>query len=83
MSVIRIFLDANAVKLLDCNDVINYTSYYQIAFDKLLNLLNTKSWISKKTIEITLQGSLLRHLEGITQLWSQQLRPTERRRLLI
>ena len=62
MSVTRIFLDACAVKLSDCNDVIDYTSRYQIAFDKLLSLLNTESWMSKKTIEMTLQGSLLRHL---------------------
>ena len=62
MSMTRIFLDACAVKLSDCNNVINYTSRYQIAFDKLLTLLNTKSWISKKTIKMTLQGSLLCHL---------------------
>ena len=43
MSVIRIFLDACAIKLSDCNDVIDYTSRYQIVFDKLLSLLNTKS----------------------------------------
>lgn len=43
MNVIRIFLDAYTVKLLDYNDVINYISRYQIAFDKLLSLLNIKS----------------------------------------
>ena len=62
MSVTKIFLVVCAIKLLDCNDVINYTNHYQIAFDKLLTLLNTKSWMSKKTIKMTLQGSLLRHL---------------------
>ncbi len=62
MSVTRIFLDECAVKISDCNDIIDYTSRYQIAFDKLLSLLNTESWMSKKTIEMTLQGSLLRHL---------------------
>ncbi len=63
MSVTRIFFDACVVKLSDCNDVIDYTNCYQIAFDKLLSLLNTESWMSKKTIEITLQKSLLCHLE--------------------
>lgn len=43
MSVTRIFLDACAVRLLDCTNVIDYTSRYQIAFDKLLSLLNTES----------------------------------------
>lgn len=39
-----------------------YTSRYQIAFDKILSLLNDNSWMSKKTVEMTLQSSLLRHL---------------------
>lgn len=62
-SVIRIFLNACAVKLLDCNNIINYTSRYQIGFDKFLSFLITKSWMSKKTIKITLQESLFRHLK--------------------
>ena len=64
MSVIRIFSDACNVRLLDCKDVVDYTSRYQIAFDKILSLINENedSWISKKTIEMTLQGNLLRHL---------------------
>ena len=40
MSVIRIFSNACNVRLLDCKDVINYTSRYQIAFDKILSLIN-------------------------------------------
>lgn len=63
MSVIRIFLNACAVKLSDCNNIINYTSHYQIGFDKFLSFLITKSWMSKKTIKIILQESLLRHLK--------------------
>lgn len=39
----KIFLNACTVKLLDCNNVIDYTSYYQIVFDKLLSFFNTKS----------------------------------------
>ena len=62
MSVTRIFLDVCAVKLSDCNNIIDYTSCYQITFDKLLSLLNTKSWMTKKTIEMILQRSLLHHL---------------------
>lgn len=56
MSVIRIFSDACNVRLLDCEDVVDYTSRYQIAFDKILSLINENedSWISKKTIEMTL-----------------------------
>lgn len=44
--------------------MVDYTSCYQIAFDKILSLINDNedSWISRKTIEITLQGNLLRHL---------------------
>lgn len=54
MSMTKIFLDTCAVKLFNYNNVIDYTSRYQIAFDKLLNLLNTKSWMFKKIIKITL-----------------------------
>ena len=42
MSVTRIFLDVYAIKLSDCNNIIDYTTRYQIAFDKLLSLQNTK-----------------------------------------
>lgn len=62
MSVSRIFMDACSVRLSDCKDIIDYTSRYQITFDKILSLTNEDSWMSKKTIEMTLQGSLLRHL---------------------
>ena len=62
MSVTRIFADALTTKLSDCKDIMEYTSRYQIAFDKILSLLNEDSWMSKKTIEMALQGSLLRHL---------------------
>lgn len=62
MSVTRMFLDACSVRLSDWKDVIDYTSRYQIAFDKLLSLINEDSWMSRKTIEMALQGSLLRHL---------------------
>lgn len=42
MSMTKIFLDAYAVKLLDCNNIIDYTSRYQITFDKLLSFFNTE-----------------------------------------
>lgn len=62
MSVIRVFSDACNVRLSKCKDIIDYTSEYQIVFDKLLSLLNEDLWKSKKTIEMTLQGSLFQHL---------------------
>lgn len=62
MSVSRVFVNACNVKLSDCKDVVDYTSRYQIAFDKLLSLITEESWMSRKSLEITLQGSLLRHL---------------------
>lgn len=61
ISVTRIFLDTYVVKLLDCTDVINYTSHYQIPFNKLLSLFNNKFQMSKKTLEMILQRSLLCH----------------------
>ena len=56
ISVIRIFSNACKVRLLDCKDAVNYTSRYQIAFDKIVSLINKNkdSWISKKTIEIVI-----------------------------
>lgn len=62
MSVTCTFAEVLNTKLSDCKDIVEYTSRYQIAFDKILSLLNDDSWMSKKTIEMTLQGSLLRHL---------------------
>lgn len=62
MSVTCIFADALNIKLSDCKDVAKYTSWYQITFDKIISLLNKDLWMSKKTIEMTLQGSLFRHL---------------------
>lgn len=63
MSITIIFLDVCTMKLLDCNNVIDYTSRYQITFDKLFSFFNTKLWMSKKTIKMTLQRSLLYHLK--------------------
>ncbi len=62
MSITRIFIDAYNAKLSNCKDVIDYTSRYQIAFDKILSLINEDSWMSKRSIEMILQGSLLQHL---------------------
>lgn len=63
MTVTRVFSDACNVKLSDCRNIIDYTSRYQIAYDKILSLIGKNlSWISKKTIQLTLQRNLLRHL---------------------
>ncbi len=62
ISVTYIFADALNTNFSDCKNVIKYTSRYQIAFDKIISLLNEDSWMFKKTIEMTLQGSPLRHL---------------------
>lgn len=63
MSITRIFSDTCNLRLLDCKDIIDYTSHYQIVFDKILYLINDNkdSWISRKICEITLQRNLLRH----------------------
>lgn len=62
MIVTRIFTDVCNVKLLDYKDVLDYTSCYQIAFDKLISLIFTEGWMSRKTVEMTLQGSFFRYL---------------------
>lgn len=62
MSVTRMLADVLNTKLSDCKDVAGYTSRYQIAFDKIVSLLNEDSWMSKRTIEMALQDSLLWHL---------------------
>ena len=40
MSITKIFLKVYAIELLDCNDIINYISGYQIVFNKLIRFLN-------------------------------------------
>lgn len=62
MSATRIFSDACTVKLSECKDVISYTSRYQVAFDKIVSLSTEGGWMSQKTVEMTLQGNLLRDL---------------------
>lgn len=54
MNVIKIFINAYIVKHLDCKDIIDYTSRYQIIFDKIFSLINKNLEISKKTIKIML-----------------------------
>lgn len=62
MSITRIFCEACNIKLSDCKDVMDYTGRYQVAFDKIQSLITEDSWMSKRIVEMTLQGSLLRHL---------------------
>lgn len=62
ISVTRTFAEVLNTKLSDCKVIVEYTSRYQVAFDKILSLLNNDSWMFKKTVEMTLQDSLLRHL---------------------
>ena len=53
MSISRIFIDTYNIKLLECKDVIDYMSRYQIAFNKLISFINKDSWMSKKSIKMT------------------------------
>lgn len=62
MRVTRIFADACNMKLSECKDVLDYASHYQVTFDKLASLTSEDVWMSRQTIEMTLQGSLLRYL---------------------
>ena len=83
MSITRIFLDAYNVKLSDCKDIVNYISRYQIVIDKILSLINGNGdfWISRKTIEITLQRNFLRHrgkdylalVSAIETTWKEEI----------
>lgn len=63
MTVTCVFFDTCNVKLSDCRNIINYTNYYQIAYDKILSLIRKNlTWISNKTVKLTLQRNLFRHL---------------------
>lgn len=39
----RVFVDSCNIKLSDCKDVVDYTSCYQVAFNKLFSLINEES----------------------------------------
>lgn len=54
MSMTHIFANALTTKLLNRKNIIEYISWYQIAFDKILSLLNKDSSMSKKTIKMNL-----------------------------
>lgn len=62
MSMTYIFANVFTTKLSDYKDLSEYSSWYQIVFDKIFSLLNKDLWMIKNTIEMTLQGSLLWHL---------------------
>ena len=62
MSVTQIFSDAYVLKHSACKDIINYTSRYQVAFDTIISLTTEDGWMLRRTVEMTLRGSLLRHL---------------------
>lgn len=47
-------MDALNTKFSDCKDIVKYTSWYQIAFDKIFSLLNNDLWMSKKSVKMTL-----------------------------
>ncbi len=80
MSVIRVFSDAFTIKLSECKDVLEYISRYQIAFVKIMSLITKNGLMSQKTVEMTLQGNLLRHLgkensalvSGIETEWKEE-----------
>ena len=54
MYISHIFEDVCNVRLPEYNNVIDYTSGYQIAFDKFISFINKDSWMSKKNIKMTL-----------------------------
>lgn len=59
MSVTRIIIEAYNIKFLDCNDIIVNIGYYKVAFDIIQSLITKGLWISKMSIEMALQKSLL------------------------
>lgn len=64
MTVTSIFSNVYNIKFLDCRDIINYTSRYQITYNKILSLIKDNSaWISKKIIKLTLYDNLLEYLD--------------------
>lgn len=42
MIVSDIFFDTYNIKLSDCKNIINYTNYYQIAYNKIFSLIGEK-----------------------------------------
>lgn len=49
MSVTFMLTNAFNTKLLDCKNVIKYTSQYQILFNKIVSLLNKDLYMFKRT----------------------------------
>lgn len=60
MGVSRILHNASAKKMSDFNDVVEYTSSYQAAFDKITSLLKEDSNLTINSAEMLLQGAMLR-----------------------
>ena len=60
INVTFIFLDAYNVKLSDYkNIIIDYKSWYQNFFNKIVSLTNEDSWMSQKTVKLTLEKNIL------------------------
>lgn len=57
------FFDICNIKFSECKHDVNYTSHCQVVYDKIFGLIEENSTqISKKTVELTLQGNFLKHL---------------------
>lgn len=53
---------ASAKKMSDFKDVVDYTSSYQAAFDKITSLLKDDSNLTIKSVEMLLQGAMLMNI---------------------
>ena len=62
MSVTRSLYEASNLKMSDCKGVIEFTSSYQTAFDKIASLLKAESNLTLKGTEMLLQGTMLMNI---------------------
>lgn len=63
ISISQVYEDICNITLFEYKDIINYINCYKIVFDKLLSLINKKSWMFKKIIEKILQKNFLQYLK--------------------
>lgn len=71
MGLSRILHTASRKKMSDFKDVVEYTSSYQAAFDKITSLLKEDSNLIIKSAEMLLQGAMLMNIsEEYTSLIS-------------
>lgn len=64
ISISVVFLEKYIKKLVKFENIVNYTSSYQVIYNKIVSLIRKKSYINIKTIKLFLQANMICNLRS-------------------